>query len=186
MDMAADENFGDKLKNTINNPQSEEAKAFKKVVAPMVKIVGGKIPWTPLERAGTVARLYAMNHLFNLSTFFITISPSMRNSPLALRMTLNKNCEKLELPTAHLRSKMIAECPIAAARVFYRIVEKVFDIIIGLPLDHYTGRRANVDRLLSTNKNKYIGPYGRVTAGLMSIEEQSGGSLHGHANLFGS
>ena len=65
-------------------------------------------------------------------------------------------------------------------------MEKVFDILIGLHLDHYTGRRANVDRLLSKNKGKYIGPYGTVTAGLMSIEEQSGSSLHGHASLFGS
>ena len=60
---------------------------------------------------------------------------------------------------------MMAADQIAAARVFYRIINKFFDIIVRLPLDDFTGKRMNVDRLLEKNREKYIGAYGFALCG---------------------
>ena len=59
-------------------------------------------------------------------------------------------------------------------------------IIIGLPMEICTGRRLDVTHLLKANKGKYIGAYGKVTAYEWRIEQQTGGALHAHGNLYGS
>ena len=125
-DLTAEENFSEKLADAVANPTSSQAAAFKKVIKPLVKIVGSKVDWTPLQRSATVGRLYALNQFFNMSTWFITISPAMRISRLALKMCLNTNGKNFEFPPAHTRSKMMAADPIAAARVFYRMMHKFF------------------------------------------------------------
>ena len=85
-ELAEDEEFSSKLADAVANPKSAESIALKKLIKPLVKIVGSKVDWTPLQRSGTLGRLYALNQFFNLSTWFITISPAMLNSKLALRM----------------------------------------------------------------------------------------------------
>ena len=110
----------------------------------------------------------------------------MRNSKLALRMCLNTESGNFQLPLAHMRARMMAADPIAAARVFYRMVYKFFDIIVHLPLDHFTGRRMNVDCLLQQNFDKYIGAYGFARATLSVMKDQEGGSLHMHGHIFGT
>ena len=89
------EDFSGKLADTIANLKSSESIALRKLIKPLVKIVGSKVDWTPLQRFGTVGRLYALNQL---STWFITISHTMRNSKLALRMTLRTDGENFQLP----------------------------------------------------------------------------------------
>ena len=185
-DLTAEENFSEKLADAVANPTSSQAAAFKKVIKPLVKIVGSKVDWTPLQRSATVGRLYALNQFFNMSTWFITISPAMRNSRLALRMCLNTDGKNFEFPPAHTRSKMMAADPIAAARVFYRMMHKFFDIIVRLPLDHFTGKRMNVDRLLQQNADKYIGAFGFARASYAVTEDQEGGALHMHGQILGT
>ena len=89
---------------------------------------------------------------------------AMRNSKLALRMCLKTKSGKFELPLAHTRSRMMAADPIAAARVFYRMMNKFFEIIVRWPLDQFTGRRMYVDRLLQQNNDQYIGVFGFARA----------------------
>ena len=72
-----------------------------------------------------------------------------------------------------------------AARVYHRIILAFFDIICGMPLSHFTGRKTNVDRLLSRNRDGYIGAFGRLKAVFSVTEEQTGCSLHMHGQLFG-
>ena len=110
----------------------------------------------------------------------------MRNSKLALRMCLKTENGNFHLPMAHTRARMMAADPIAAARVFYRMMYKFFDIIVRLPLDHFTGRRMNVDRLLKQNADKYIGAYGFARATLSVMEDQENGGLHMHGHIFGT
>ena len=185
-ELAGQDDFSGKLAEAIANPKSSESIALKKLIKPLVKIVGSKVDWTPLQRSGTVGRLYALNQFFNLSTWFITISPAMRNSKLALRMTLRTDVQDFQLPQAHTRSRMMAADPIAAARVFYRMIKKFFDIIVRLPLNDFTGKRINVDRLLEKNREKYIGAYGFATAAYAVTENQEGGSLHAHGHIHGT
>ena len=151
----------------------------------MVKISDRKVSWTPLERADTLGRLYSMMHYFNIGTHFITMSPCMRHDALAIRLTYtDKAGQPFELDDIVVRTKAIINDPIAATLTFYRLITKFFEVIVGLPLDHFTNKAANIDRLLNKNKNKYIGPFGRITAAYGIVEEQTGGSLHFHGILF--
>ena len=156
--MCNEPGFKEKVARAVDNPDSKEARGLKKIIAPLVKIVGSQVDWTPLERSGTLGILYAMAQFFNNATYFVTISPSMKNSTLALRLTYSDNGEEFEMPGVFIRSKIIAENPVAAVQVFYRMMRNFFDIIVGFPLDHFTGRRANVDRLLHKIKRSTSEP----------------------------
>ena len=63
--------------------------------------------------------------------------------------------------------------------------EGFFSIIAGIPLKDFTGRRANVDRLLFANKDNYFGVFGKLNAAHGVIEAQSSSSLHTHFHLWG-
>ena len=127
-----------------------------------------------------------MYHFFSLPFIFGTISPSMRDSRLAIRMChCRPDEEPIELPSVHTRTKLITDDPIAAAQVFDRVMRAFFSVIAGIPLNDFTGKRANVDRLLYANKGKYVGVFGRLNANYGVIEAQSSSSLHTHFHLWG-
>ena len=136
---------------------------------PFLNIVGSGVSWSSLDRANTLTRLYAMNQFFGTSFMFVTISPSMRNTPLTIRMCSSSDGEEFNLPPLHARTQIIADNPIIAARVFDRMMRAFFEIICGFPLEHFTGHKTNVDRLLQGNSSCYIGAFGRLK-GIYSIE----------------
>ena len=109
----------------------------------------------------------------------------MRNSPLALRLCYCSQNAEFNLPDLALRTKLMADHPVIAARTFKRVIRGFFEIICGVPLDYYTGRKTNIDRLLSGSQSHYIGAFGRLKAVYAVTEEQTGGSLHMHGQLFG-
>ena len=110
----------------------------------------------------------------------------MRDSRLAIRMChCRPDEEPIELPSVHTRTKLITDDPIAAAQVFDRVMRAFFSVIAGIPLNDFTGKRANVDRLLYANKGKYVGVFGRLNANYGVIEAQSSSSLHTHFHLWG-
>ena len=127
-----------------------------------------------------------MYHFFSLPFIFGTISPSMRDSRLAIRMCHSRPDQELvELPPVHTRTKLITDNPIAAAQVFDRVMRAFFSVIAGIPLNDFTGKRANVDRLLFASKGNYVGVFGRLHANYGVIEAQSSSSLHTHFHLWG-
>ena len=132
-----------------------------------------------------MTHLYAMNQFFGLSFLFVTLSPSMRNSPLAIRLCYCSQDTELEIPDLIVRTKLITQHSVIAARVYQRVIRGFFDIICGIPLSHFTGRRTNVDRLLSNTQTGYVGAFGRLKAAFSVTELQTGGSLHLHGQLFG-
>ena len=169
--------------NDIASPQAVE---LKKSLLPLVQIVGHNLKWSSIERKGTLGRLYAMYHFFSLPFIFGTISPSMRDSRLAIRMCYTSaDKEVVELPPVHTRTKMITDDPVAAAQVFDRVMRAFFSVIAGIPLSHFTGKRANVDRLLYSTRGDYVGVFGRLHAAHGVIEAQSSSSLHTHFHLWG-
>ena len=109
----------------------------------------------------------------------------MRDSRLAIRMCYSRAGQEQELPPVHTRTKLITNNPIAAAQVFDRVMRAFFAIIAGIPLSDFTGKRANVDRLLFANRGKYIGVFGKLHAAYGVIEAQSSSSLHTHFHLWG-
>ena len=110
----------------------------------------------------------------------------MRDSRLAIRMCYSHpRQEQVELPPVHTRTKLITNNPIAAAQVFDRVMRAFFSIIAGIPLKHFTGKRANVDRLLFADRDNYFGVFGKLNAAHGVIEAQSSSSLHTHFHLWG-
>ena len=51
-----------------------------------------------------------------------------------------------------------------AARVYQRVIRGLFYINCGIPFSHFTGRKANDDRILGKTRNGYIGAFGRLKA----------------------
>ena len=176
------EQFQNDLSYAVENKQSPTAKRLMNCLLPMVKIVGTTIPWSPLQRQSALPRLYGMCHFFSLPFIFFTISPSTRNSPLAIRMCLKDNGENFKLPPIHVRSRMLSLNPVAAASLYDRLMKSVFAIIAGIPLDHFTERRADISRLLKEFSGNYISVYGNLKAGHMVTEAQGSGALHGHGH----
>ena len=79
---------------------------------------------------------------------------------------------RLELPDLVVRTKLLAENSAVAARIYQRVIRGFFDIICGIPLSHFTGRKTNFGRLLSKNRNGYVGAFGRLKAVLSVTDEQ--------------
>ena len=109
----------------------------------------------------------------------------MRNSPLAIRLCYCSQDINLELPDLVLRTKLLAQNSVVPARVYQRVIRGFFAIICGIPLSHFTGRRTNVDRLLSNTQTGYVGAFGRLKAAFSVTELQTGGSLHLYGQRFG-
>ena len=129
------------MKAAVNNPMGEEARWISKSVLPFLRIVGSQVKWSSLERSNFLTHLYAMNQFFGLSFLFVTLSPSMRNSPLAIRLCYCSQDTDLELPDLVIRTKLIAQHSVIAARVYQRVIRGFFDIACGIPLSHFSGRR---------------------------------------------
>ena len=178
------EGFDEKLRIVTEDRASNEASELKKRLLPLVQIVGHRLTWSAIVRKGTLGRLYTMYHFFSLPFIFGTISPSMRDSRLAIELCYSKSGEETKLPPIYLRTKMISDNPVAAAQVFDRVMRAFFSIIAGIPLDDFTGKRAKVDRLLYEIKDDYIDAFGKMHASYAIIEAQSWSWLHAHFHLW--
>ncbi len=187
IDLCNDDNFKTNLKYATKHPTSKQAINIKKIVQPLIKLIDRKIKWSKKKRGDILGKCYAMMHFFNIATHFITISPAAVHNALAIRLAYtNEANEKFNLPDIVLRSRLIKNNPSVATNIFYRLIRKFFAIIVGLPLEHFTGKKANIERLLQKNKKKYTGAYGFIKAALGIIEEQTSGNLHYHGILFGA
>ena len=145
MKQVNEEGFLDDLKIASKDANSEEAKRIRKTILPLVKLFGSKIKWSPMERKSSLSKHYALYHAFGLPFLFGTISPGMRNSPLALRMCKSTGSlfdnsvgqvvfPEIVLNTVHARDKMISKNPVAAARVFDVIINAFFFKNHGYPV----------------------------------------------------
>ena len=110
--------FQKRLMAAANDPMREDARWISKSVLMFLKIVGPQVKWSSFERSNALTHLYAMNQFFGLSFLFVTLSPSMRNSQLAIRMCYCSQDTNLELPDLVVRTKLLAENSVVAARVY--------------------------------------------------------------------
>ena len=197
MELVNEDGFKNKLQHAVENPNSKEAVDIKKKVLPLVKILGSKVKWSPFERKSTLGRHYALYHAFGLPFLFGTISPGMRNSPLALRMCAKhtKDTWTIEdglqlfptilLSNIHDRDKSIMSNPVAAAEVFDHIINAFFTIIMGIPLKHLRGKKSDFTRILKQNEKNFVGAYGKIRAVYGVTEAQGSGGLHLHFHAWG-
>lgn len=138
------------------------------------------------ECEDTLRKIYSLTHFFGVATHFITLSSSMRNNVIALRLCSTNQEEEFEVPNITARSQMMIKNPVAATKVFYRLMQKFFQVIVKLPINTFNGKNMACDELMKQEINDQCGAYGHVTALLGVIEEQASGQLHHHGILFGA
>ena len=197
MDMVNREDFREMLNHAVSNPNSDQAKNIKRNVLPLLKIIGSKVKWSPFERKSTLGRHYALYHAYGLPLLFGTISPGMRNSPLALRMcakhtkktwTLEDGLTllpKISIQNIIERDRSIIKNPIAAAEVFDLIINAFFTFMMGNPLNHFRGKKTKFSSILKEQEKEFIGAYGKIRAVYGIIEAQGSGGLHLHFHAWG-
>ena len=186
VDIVNDEKFLQSLGEALSDPKSSAMKNIKSTISPLVRIIGRKLPWTVFERADVIGKIKAFGIYFGPATYFITLAPSMKNQILCLRICSANKEKEYKFDTIFKRTKMITKNPVAATRIFYRVLEKFFEIIVRLPLDTFTGRNTNYNALIEQEFKGVCGAYGPATAHIGVIEEQTGGNLHYHGLIFGT
>ena len=184
-----EEDFIDRLKNSVDDPTSDDAKNLLNELVDTISITGSNIGFSPLERKNTLTHLYALKHMFGLPFLWLTFSPNASSCPMVLKLARGRvDCNELpdellvELPSFKERYQYICDNPGAAAQVFHLVVDAFFKILVGLPLNEYKGRRTGV---LHFDKTHRGGIFGKVNASYGIIEAQARGALHMHALLFG-
>ena len=110
-----------------------------KTILRHINVIGSKIPWSPMERAGTLKEIYALTQSHGTSSYWITFSPSMAHSRLAMRIFYpdQEDFKEIVLKLPQECADMVNKNPFISARVFERYVKHVFDTLIGLPCHHH-------------------------------------------------
>ena len=186
IDWVNEDDIKEQLIEAEINPKSKISRNIRKKINSLIQIIGRKIPWTIQQRADSMGKLYAMYYFFGSATHFITISPCMRHNTLSLRLAINESAENIEQMDVNIRSKIICGNPVAASHTFYRLVNKFFELIVGINLDDNTGKKMNSKNLKFFNKQDINSPFGYIKAVYGVIEEQTSANLHLHCLLFGA
>ena len=129
-----DPDLEDKLKRALQNEDSREAKKLNQKFSSLLRIVGGNTPWSTLERRATLGNLKALCGFFGLPSIFLTVSPCIADSQIAINLCNNVNCNyRFEESTHQERSRWTAANPMASAAGFRLIIDTVVQTFIGIP-----------------------------------------------------
>lgn len=178
--------FKETLRQHINKPNTREAKQFVESLLKCIHVAGSKVPYSPVQQSHHLSEMYAMVQFFGTPTWFLTLSPSDIDSPLTVRLcfksnsTLDNEQVTEALNNYGQRAKLVAENPVHAAEVFFKMLEEVFSCLMQLKPDH-TIRKSH-----SPVTSRTLGIFGIPVAYYGVIETQGRGSLHAHLCLWAS
>lgn len=182
--------FDTKLKAAMEDPTSSSAKEVLSSVSPLMRRCASAVPWSGMERKNAMNQLFAMMHMFGDVSFFNTMSPSMVDVPLALRLSLyekgiavrgrgrnRREWEKVFPPLSE-RAALVSQNPVMEAKVFKRMVDAVNAILLRSP---------STDTVRTTTglKKKQQGVFGKVTGHFGVVEAQRNGAPHHHQVAWG-
>ena len=74
------------LSNAVSNPSGDNAKKLLRSITPLLRTVGRKIPWGPLQGASELPILYVILQRYGAHSDFITFSQSSATQPLVIRL----------------------------------------------------------------------------------------------------
>jgi hypothetical protein len=198
LDLVTQHSFNYHLAEARDHPDGPMGEKLAKQLAPLIRVIGAKIPYSAGERAAALPKLIAYSHLFGLPSFFFTVSPSDLDQPLTVRLAITPS---LQAVTAHLKSteqppdpttrelifpmpaladraKLLAENPVAAAEVFQRLMETMLKTL--LCMQPYRTSVAGSSPAIKEMKDREQGLLGKVTAHFSVFEVQGRGTLHAH------
>ena len=122
-----------KLEKAIKNQDSKEAKKLNEKFSSLLRIVGGKTPWSTLERQATLGRIKALCGFFGPPSIFITIAPCIADSQIRFNIGSNIHFKYNMSETTHQdRSRWNAQNPVASSKAFHLIMKTVLHVFLGI------------------------------------------------------
>lgn len=119
-----------------NNPTGPEAKALIKQIAPLIRLAGKRVPWSPMERLSASYHIYALYHVFGAPAFFVTFSPKVLTNQLMLTFGEMQSPDKgvdLTLPkNLQHRVQLLTSNTIAQARAYELMLDAVLTVLFGI------------------------------------------------------
>ena len=104
------------------DPESDEAKELVCLIAPLIRLAGQPVPWSPLERLSATYHLYSLYHTFGPPSFFITFAPKTLTNELVLTfgmMQANDKAKTIDMTLAknlQYRVKLLSSNTVAQGR----------------------------------------------------------------------
>ena len=174
VDIVNHPNWQERANIVSNNPTGPEAKQLIKEIAPLVRLAGKKVPWSPIERLSASYHIYSLYHVFGAPSFFVTFSPKVLTNQLMLKFGEMQHPDKtidFTLPE-HLqhRVQLLATNTIAQARAYELMLDAVLTILFGIKSE-FKSRRTHMPK---------PGLFGVPTAYYGVTEVQARNALHAH------
>lgn len=173
--MVNEPNFDTILKEAQANPESAQARAILRVVSPLIRSVGRKIPYSPLERNHALTMMYSYTQYFGPPNLFVTISPAPTDFGLLIRVASSGATAVHELPLTE-RARIALKHPVLAVKVFWKLLNSVCEYLVGLPLSEVGKRKTQHAYTRAT------GIYSKAFA-IYGVLESQGKNLHAHQIL---
>lgn len=203
IDLVQNPRFLQRLENAIENPKSKDHHELIKTLIPLLRSTANKVPFSSGEREESLSHLHSQTIRLGFPDAFVTISPFVANSPIALRLAALPNqlhddrctCPRVHTPQdseSHInpqvrtewfkdtpfhdvqkRAELMACRPAAAAEYFHFLETTVMEEVV--KCDRSVGRRKT--RLQSDTK----GIFGHCRGEYGVVEQQTRGALHVHA-----
>lgn len=194
-ELASSLSFKNKVDRAINDPSGVEAKEVMEIIRPLISITGGKIPYSPSDRASGLMTMYSFCHYVGLPSIFLTIAQDAPHNCLVIRFshpsgnnfkfpaqgdsfleslqngdTLYE--EKIPIDNNHLM-ELANNNPTAEAEVFQLLIDTIYEVLLGIP------RKENYRKSSPLSKHSE-GIFGKVLAAFGANEAQSRRLLHIH------
>ena len=197
----ADQNFKALSLKAVENPTGKEAKQVLATCSKFMKLAGKSVPFSPAARDAGMTKLYAFCQYFGMPGAYLTFAPDDVHQVLGIRLcytsfdntsfpadgasllTALKNGEtffetSLKIGEAELHALMGSN-PVAAAEIFNRIQNAVYEHLLGVKPDDYSKKTVPLG-------NNSRGVFGKTVAVFSVVETQARISLHGHSAVWAS
>ena len=201
--------FSEEYYKTLNmakdDPEGKLANRIIREWSPYFQSSGRHVKWGPLGKHEMISQIYALCRRFGAATAFVTFCPDDKNNPSVLRLAVRSlnNHEfpakadgrffeamqndtplvdnvTIPIPLAYRdRASMASRNPVACARMYNRLLDAVFRILIGKALCHNGGRSTK------STWEKRPGLFGDALAAYGVTENTQRGSLHAHFVVWG-
>ena len=197
----ADQNFKELSIKAVANPTGKEAKQVLATCSKFMKLAGKSVPFSPAARDAGMTKLYAFCQYFGMPGAYLTFAPDDVHQVLGIRLcyasidnnsfpangasllsalmngeTFFETSIKIGEPDLHV---LMNSNPVAAAEIFNRIQNAVYEHLLGVKPDDYSRKTVPLG-------NNLRGVFGKTIAVFSVVETQARISLHGHSAVWAS